>query len=64
MRLFEVRCSGVPRRFGQQPSCRQLLFKVSEESEGHIEIKCPRCKLLNRLEVGVMSYSTGRISYG
>ena len=49
--MLDVRCVGRSRIPGSTPTCRQLMCRVSEDATATIEIKCPRCKLLNRVVI-------------
>ncbi|MBR3786020.1 MAG: Com family DNA-binding transcriptional regulator [Firmicutes bacterium] len=40
MKIEKVKCE----------KCNQTLLKV-ENAEGEIEVKCPRCKLINRIRL-------------
>lgn len=39
--MVEVRCK----------SCGKLLFKIKHEKDSYIEIKCPKCKWLNKIHL-------------
>ena len=63
--MIDVRCVGRSRIPGRQPSCRQLMLRVSEDTVGYVEVKCPRCKQLNRVTVSpVEEYETRRVAHG
>lgn len=63
--MIDIRCVGRSRIPGRQPSCRQLMLRVSDETRGYLEVKCPRCKMINRVTVSpAEEYETRRSAYG
>lgn len=61
--MIDIRCVGRSRIPGRQPSCRQLMCRVSEDTIGYIEIKCPRCKQVNRVTVSPVN-DMRRVAHG
>ncbi len=55
--LRDCRCDGEFKRPGLGRICGQLLFK-SEGSGGVVEIKCPRCKQIKTIRIGVSVMAT------
>lgn len=39
--MTDVRCK----------SCGKLLFKIKHDKDSYIEIKCPKCKKLNQIQL-------------
>ena len=48
--MIEARCKGPFRGHDPNCMCWQLLFRYED---GRVEIKCPRCKTVTTVNVGV-----------
>jgi phage FluMu protein Com len=41
------------------------MLRVSDETRGYLEVKCPRCKMINRVTVSpAEQYETRRAAHG
>jgi len=50
--MWDVRCHGPFKRPGMGGICNQLLCRVTCDTHGTLEVKCPRCRTVQRLRIG------------